>query len=161
MFGNRLPWYAENDVNYRKHIFYHIGHCILELFRSPNKKEVSELSITDTMNTILNGNGTLEGNVDTLKELAKLHRITENTKARKRLEKWSSITIITYLVIVLVLVFFNYTTRNSLNYVRIPNEIVIAILTTTTVNIISFMIIVLRGHFLSGEKDKQKQQKEE
>lgn len=94
---------------------------------------------------------TSDENIAKAKELAELHRLVENTKARRRLEKWSLRVISTYLLTVLLIVFLNYTDIFCLKcIIDIPETIMIAILTTTTVNIIGLGLIVLRGHFLAN-----------
>lgn len=99
---------------------------------------------------------TSDENIAKAKELAELHRLVENTKARRRLEKWSLKVISIYLLVVLLIVFFNYTNLCLLkDVIIIPETIMIAILTTTTVNIIGLGLIVLRGHFLANS-DKYK-----
>lgn len=99
---------------------------------------------------------TSDENIAKAKELAELHRLVENTKARRRLEKWSLKVISIYLLVVLLIVFFNYTNLCWLkDVIIIPETIMIAILTTTTVNIIGLGLIVLRGHFLANS-DKYK-----
>lgn len=99
---------------------------------------------------------TSDENIAKAKELAELHRLVENTKARRRLEKWSLKVISIYLLVVLFIVFLNYTNLCWLkDVIIIPETIMIAILTTTTVNIIGLGLIVLRGHFLANS-DKYK-----
>lgn len=92
-------------------------------------------------------------------ELVKLHRVIENTKARRRLETWSLRVIVVYLIIVLILVVSNYLYTGWFDAVMvIPENVMIAILTTTTVNIIGLGLIVLRGHFLANENTKNEEQ---
>lgn len=106
--------------------------------------------VLDSIQTLLESEPTDE-NINKCQELSKLHRMVENTKARRRLEKWSLRVIATYLTIVSIIVFLCYTNIKWLNIISIPNEIMIALLTTTTVNIIGLGLIVLRGHFLANE----------
>ena len=89
-----------------------------------------------------------------------MHRVIENTKARKRLETWSLKVIVVYLVIVLLLVLSNYLYTGWFDATMdIPENVMIAILTTTTVNIIGLGLIVLRGHFLANEATKEEEKK--
>lgn len=90
--------------------------------------------------------------------------MVENTKARRRLEKWSLRVIAWYLMIVLVIVVLCYTNIKWLHILEIPWKIMVAVLTTTTVNIIGLGLIVLRGHFLANnvsnnmdDEDKRKE----
>lgn len=87
--------------------------------------------------------------IDKTKELVRLHRIIENTRARRRLESWSLNVIVVYLLVVLMLVLGSY----SFDIISMPPQIMIAILTTTTVNIIGLGLIVLRGHFLANDTE--------
>lgn len=93
-------------------------------------------------------------NINKAKILIHLHRHYENTKARRRLEKWSSRVIAIYLSIVATLLVVNYM-KIETKLISIPNNIIVAILTTTTINIIGLVLIVLRGYFLSKEDEVQ------
>jgi hypothetical protein len=84
-----------------------------------------------------------------------LHRIIENTNARKRLEKWATRIIVIYLFVVLLVVVFN-----SLKIIEISDSVMITILSTTTVNIIGLGLIVLRGHFYTKEDIEKAKKKE-
>lgn len=77
--------------------------------------------------------------------------MVENTRARRRLEKWSLRVIAWYLIAVFFIVCLCYTNIRWLNIISIPHEIMIAVLTTTTINIIGLGLIVLRGHFLAND----------
>lgn len=143
-----------------KHLGYYSYKHISQFFLSPYRKEKRELNILDFVQTLLESESTDE-NINKCQELSKLHRMVENTKARRRLEKWSLRIIAWYLIVVLFIVFLCYTKIKWLNIIAILHEIMIAVLTTTTVNIIGLGLIVLRGHFLSKdtsnnmENDKQ------
>ena len=91
--------------------------------------------------------------IDKSHKVVHLHRIIENTHARRRLEKWSLRVIAAYLMIVCLIVIFTYAQVPSIGlpYLVIPDNIMVAILTTTTANIIGLGLIVLRGHFLAKE----------
>lgn len=93
--------------------------------------------------------------IDKSKSVAALHRVIENTHARRRLEKWSLRVIAVYLVVVLCIVLATYTNIPGVEHkiLDIPDNIMITILTTTTANIIGLGLIVLRGHFLSQKED--------
>lgn len=146
-----------------RHFGYYSLRFIKQFFSSPYKKEKRELNVLDSIQTLLESEPTDE-NINKCKELSKLHRMVENTKARRRLEKWSLRVIAWYLFIVLAVVFLSYTQIKWLNILNIEPEIMIAVLTTTTVNIIGLGLIVLRGHFLANNdansiKDKDKEKK--
>lgn len=122
--------------------------------KSDDDYNINFLRITGS----LLSSSTSNENIAKAKELAELHRLVENTKARRRLEKWSLNVIGLYLLAVLLIVFLNYTEIRYLNgVIKIPESIMVAILTTTTVNIIGLGLIVLRGHFLAnGENGRRK-----
>ena len=159
---NSLKWY-----DYLCHAGYYIPHMIKCFFREPGKKENKELKILDQVQILIESNTTHE-NILKSQELTQLHRIIENTKARRRLEKWSLRVIALYLLIVLLIIMSCYTKWNGnpvlwTIHSTIPSDIMIAILTTTTANIIGLGLIVLRGHFLAKENmsDKTTASKEE
>ena len=108
------------------------------------------------VNSLLCSEKTSE-NIEKVEHLTAIHREVENTKARRRLEKWSLRVIAIYLVIVLLIVVSSYIVVPDLKIgLVIPEHVMIAILTTTTVNVIGLGLIVLRGHFLANEISKNK-----
>lgn len=162
LFGGKKPirWF-----HYFIHLGYYIPYWIKFFFSEPFKEKKKDLNILDTVQALLESETTDE-NIKKSKELTHLHRIIENTKARKRLEKWSLRVIAAYLIIVLFIVLISYVTIpyvNSYITISIPDSIMITILSTTTINIIGLGLIVLRGHFLANEKlnkTKETKQKE-
>ncbi len=132
------------------HLGYWISHKIVDFFRSPYRKQKRELNLLDVIQTLLESETSNE-NITKCQELSRLHRVVENTRARRRLEKWSLKVIAWYLIIVMAVVVLCYTKIKWLNIMCVPEEIMIAILTTTTVNIIGLGLIVLRGHFLAND----------
>lgn len=97
-----------------------------------------------------------EESISKSRSVVHLHRIIENTHARRRLERWSLRVIRDYLLIVLGIIICTYARIPFLKlpFLEIPDNIMVAILTTTTANIIGLGLIVLRGHFLAKKKDK-------
>jgi hypothetical protein len=142
---NRFHW---------SHLGYHIRRVIYDFFSEPEyKRELSrELDLLDNVRTLVDGKFIEKReNVDFVRELIRLHRILENTRARRRLEKWSLRVISWYLLCVLCIIFLTYGDCSwelikPLKLV-IEDNVMIAILTTTTANIIGLGLIVLRGHF--------------
>lgn len=140
----------EDDKIHFSHLGYYLYHKVIDFFHSPYKKQKRELNILDTIQTLLESEASDE-NISKCQELSRLHRVVENTKARRRLEKWSLHVIAWYLIIVLAVVIACYTKIEWLHFMEIPWKIMIAVLTTTTVNIIGLGLIVLRGHFLAND----------
>lgn len=136
------------------HIGYYIPYWIRFIFSKPFKETKKDLDILETVNTLLDSETTDE-NINKCKELTHLHRVIENTKARRRLEKWSLRVIALYLFVVLSIVVLCYSKIPFVSgfvQINIPPNIMITILSTTTVNIIGLGLIVLRGHFLANDK---------
>lgn len=147
--GKSVKWY-----HYLIHLGYFIPHWIKFFFSEPFKEKKKDLNILDTVNSLLESETTPE-NLKKCRELVHLHRIVENTRARRRLEKWSLRVIAIYLITVLVIVIANYIVLPDIGKqfrIEIPPTIMITILSTTTVNIIGLGLIVLRGHFLANDK---------
>lgn len=136
------------------HLGFYIPYWIKFFFSKPFKEEKKDLNILDIVQTLLDSESTSTENIQKSKELTKLHRVVENTKARRRLEKWSLRVIASYLLIVLLVVVACYIKvgKERIHIIEIPPEIMITILSTTTVNIIGLGLIVLRGHFLANDK---------
>lgn len=140
---------------------YYIGYIIKRFFNCPTKKEQSRKDI-DLMEQVkllldIEDKEANEGVINKCGQFIRLHRIIENTKARRRLEKWASRVIVIYLLVVFLLVLFNYAHVPffaKIGTLSIDNVVMITILSTTTVNIIGLGLIVLRGHFsINGEEN--------
>ncbi|WP_295915544.1 hypothetical protein [uncultured Alistipes sp.] len=110
-----------------------------------------DLNLLDNVELFLNSAEPSEANLNICKHFIELHRITENTSARKRLEKWARRTIQWYLIIVGVIII-----AQGLKFICLSEAIFIALLTTTTVNILGLGFIILRGHFPNKDDVKDK-----
>ena len=156
--GHRIRWY-----HYLIHLGYYIPYWIKFFFNKPFKIEKDgELKLLEKVSTLLDS-GITDENIAYSRELIHLHRIVENTKARRRLEKWSLRVIASYLLIVLGIVVCNYVYIPffaGYGTIDIPRPIMITILSTTTVNIIGLGLIVLRGHFLANDRTNDMDKKE-
>lgn len=148
---------TQNDfIRVLLHAGHYIPYGIKSFFSDPFKEEKNELDILDIVASILSSKRDNDS-INQSQELVRLHRVIENTKARRRLEKWSLRVIATYLFIVFLLILSNYLHTPWFDCsLSIPEQIMIAILTTTTVNIIGLGLIVLRGHFLANEDSESK-----
>lgn len=145
----RIRWY-----HYTIHLGYFIPYWISFFFSKPFKETKRDLNVLDNVDTLL-ASETTDENIDKCKELTRLHRVIENTRARRRLEKWSLRVIALYLFIVLLIVVLCYSKIpyvSDIISITIPDTVMITILSTTTVNIIGLGLIVLRGHFLANDK---------
>lgn len=154
LFGDKKPirWF-----HYLIHLGYYLPYWIKFFFSEPFKEKKRDLNILDTVQSLLESETTDE-NIKKSKELTHLHRIVENTKARRRLEKWSLRVIAVYLFTVLCIVLASYVSIPRIKqyfFISIPDSIMITILSTTTVNIIGLGLIVLRGHFLANDKSNE------
>ena len=142
IFGEKpIRWY-----HYLIHGGYYICYGMRFFFSRPFKEEAKELNIMESVKTLLETE-TTDSNIKKSKDLIHIHRIVENTKVRRRLGKWSLRVIVWYLLDVLFIIIGNYGNIPFWNrkLLEIPDSIMIAILTTTTVNIIGLGLIVLRG----------------
>lgn len=155
--GKIIRWY-----HYLIHLGYYIPYWVRFFFSAPFKEKKNDINILDTVGSLLESETTPE-NIEKCKELVHLHRIVENTKARRRLEKWSLRVIAIYLFIVLAIVVCNYIAVPLLSGymdIHVTEPIMITILSTTTVNIIGLGLIVLRGHFLANDKSNNMSKKD-
>lgn len=137
-------------ISWKKHGAYKVYYNIKRFFTSP--KPAKELNLLEQVSSLLNtvGDHPSEDVIEKCRHFIHLHRVTENTSARKRLERWAKRVIIFYLLIVLFLVVAG--TNQFFKLVNISDTVMITILSTTTVNIIGLGLIVLRGHFYQKEK---------
>ena len=140
----KIPW---------KHGGFKCYFAFRRFFASPRPRK--ELNLLEQVETLLNSTPAEQEPTDELIDkchhFIKLHRIIENTSARKRLEKWAKRVIVVYLLVVLMLVVFDSVIENT--WFEISDTVMITILSTTTVNIIGLGLIVLRGHF--PQKDQE------
>jgi len=119
------------------------------LFGRRNPRTDNEI-FTDTAQTIVLQGEVTPDAIENSRHLLEQQRMLEDTKARRRLERWATRVISWYLIIVLLLVVANgMLAAFSPNTAFISSGIMIAILTTTTINIIGLGLIVLKGHFPS------------
>ncbi|MCQ2359970.1 MAG: hypothetical protein MJ009_00615 [Paludibacteraceae bacterium] len=140
---------------------YKIWFLVKRFFQNPYKRNPPDLNLLQQVTILLNSSSdTLsEDNVKICEHLIHLHRITENTSARKRLEKWTNRVIGIYLIVVCLIVIacafnFQYTCHGVTYKFYLPNEILITILSTTTINIIGLAVILMKGHFPQDNKNK-------
>jgi hypothetical protein len=134
-----------------KHFFYKIFFVTKRLFCSPKTKK--DLNILENVENLLNISPSDPSSdiINKCHHFIKLHRVIENTNARKRLEKWAKRLIVGYLLLVLVMVILS--SLKTYNILKISDTVIITILSTTTVNIIRLGLIVLRGHFNAKEDE--------
>lgn len=133
----KIPW---------KHGGFKCYSAFRRFFISPHPRK--ELNLLEQVETLLNSTPAEQEPtnelIDKCHHFIKLHRIIENTNARKRLERWAKKVIVFYLLAVLGLVILDSVTNP---WFIISDAVMITILSTTTVNIIGLGLIVLRGHF--------------
>lgn len=140
-----IPW---------TNFFYKIWWNIRRLFSNPLKEKKKELHLLDQVNILISEDAS--NVVDICEKYISLHRVVENTKARSRLEKWVTRLIVGYLIIVgFILIgcsFKNWLIAKELPYIDIDTSVLIALLTTTTVNIVALGYILVKGLFHEHEK---------
>lgn len=139
----------DQDIPWRCFI-YKIWYNILYIFRNPFKEPKRELNLLEQVEVLINTGGS--GNViDYCERYIYLHRIIENTRARRRLERWVTRLVSTYLLIVFALIVTSYILKWDL-----PLGVIITILSTTTVNIVALGYILVRGLFHENENEDAK-----
>ena len=141
-----------------KHYIAHGGYFLytvaFSFFSKPFKKEKKDINLLDQVKLLIDTDPINSDIIDKCEQYIGLHCIVENTKARRRLEKWASRIIAIYLFVVLGIVVCNYASIEPFNKwgtMSISDPVMITILSTTTVNIIGLGLIVLRGHFLMND----------
>lgn len=164
--ASAMPW--------KRHGGYKIRVFIKEFFCYKSRViKVNDLNLEDTVKNLLDstiGDPTKDI-LDKCKELLQHQRMLEDTRARRRLEKWATRVISWYLILVCVVLIINGASSAFMRYFClqhgvtelkdvgfISDTIMIAILSTTTVNIIGLGLIVLQGHFPHKKKPKVEDQ---
>lgn len=147
--SEHIPW---------SHFFYKIYFNVKRLFCSPKvKKDIDLLQQVENLLNTTPSEPTSDV-INKCQHFIQLHRIIENTSARKRLEKWATRIIAIYLFVVLTIAILD--SLRVMNVFEISDTVMVTILSTTTVNIIGLGLIVLRGHFNEKENIKNKKKKE-
>ncbi|MFC6095784.1 hypothetical protein ACFPVY_03925 [Flavobacterium qiangtangense] len=83
------------------------------------------------------------------KRETRLHRYEQDTNHRNGLVVWAATLVSLWLLCVIIIL-----TRNTNEY-QLSENIVIALLTTTTINVLGLMIIVLNDLFKGKSKNKK------
>lgn len=134
---------------------------IKDFFRGP-QKSVRHNTFAETAETLMeiisSGEGEmLREDIDKIlvesEKLLKQQRITDDTWARRRLEKWATRVIAWYLILVFFLIVATgifHITGEEIDF--ISDQVMIVVLSTTTINIIGLGVIVLKGHFYKESK---------
>lgn len=141
-----IPW---------KHGGFKIYSFCKRLFCSPSPKK--ELNLLEQVSVLLNTEPGEPSSplIEKCKQFIQLHRIVENTSARKRLEKWAKRIIVWYLITVFVIILLNNNDGDKDSklwfVLSLSDSVLITLLSTTTVNIIGLGLIILRGHFYTKE----------
>ena len=87
---------------------YMFFRVIKNFFSNPDKQVEKYLPLIDTVVTLVQSETAhKEENINATKEFLKLHRLMENTKARRRLERWAVRLTCSYLVTVALIVICN------------------------------------------------------
>lgn len=133
---------------------------VKEFFKGPIKPKVEHTTFADTAETLIDILSSEDKNAANIKEvleeskqLLDQQKTTDDTWARRRLERWATRLIASYLIFVLFLVLL----RGFINVLFISftpfisDQVMIVILSTTTINIIGLGVIVLKGHFYNGK----------
>lgn len=134
----------DQDIPWRCFI-YKLWYNILYTFRNPFKEPNRELNLLEQVEVLIN-TGDSGDVIDYCERYIYLHRIIENTRARRRLERWVTRLVSTYLLIVFALIVTSYILKWDL-----PLGVIITILSTTTVNIVALGYILVRGLFHENE----------
>lgn len=144
---------SEINIPYRR-FGYKCWYNLRIFFSSPIIPE-NDLDLMDQVKNLLQIDKSNDPEtISKCEQFIKLHRNLENTSARKRLERWAKWVISLYLVVVLILLVLSSVEPQK--WLDIDNEVMMVLLSTTTINIIGLGLIVLRGHFQEKETLKNK-----
>jgi len=125
----------DQDIPWRCFI-YKLWYNILYTFRNPFKEPKRELNLLEQVEVLIN-TGDSGDVIDYCERYIYLHRIIENTRARRRLERWVTSYILKW---------------------DLPFGVIITILSTTTVNIVALGYILVRGLFHENENEDAKKE---
>lgn len=156
LLSEELPVFAacaqeEQTIPWRCFV-YKLWYNILYSFRNPFKEPKRELNLLEQVEVLIN-TGDSGDVIDYCERYIYLHRIIENTRARRRLERWVTRLVSIYLLTVFTLITISYILKWDL-----PLGVVITILSTTTVNIVALGYILVRGLFHENENEDAKKE---
>ena len=137
---------ADEKIPY-KCFFFKLWYNFIYLFKNPFKKTKRELNLLEQVEVLIN-TGEGENIITYCEKYIYLHRIVENTRARRRLERWITRLISSYLLFVFVLIALSYLLSWNLHL-----GVIITILSTTTINIVALGYILVRGLFHEHEEE--------
>lgn len=141
--NDKIPW---------KCIFYKAWFSFARLFKNPYGKKKHELNLLEQVEILIN-TGEPGFAIEACRSYIILHRIVENTRARRRLERWVTRLIEIYLICV-----FGFMLSNYFFKFNADNTVIVTLLSTTTVNIVALGIILVKGLFHEAEsKDVSKE----
>ena len=130
-----------------KHFFPKLWSVIKTPFFNPNRgNKKNEIDLMEQVKYIVTTSKSGQ-NIQLCKEYINMHRVIENTKARRRLEKWVRRLIVIYLVIIFLLILASCLKNECFASFTISDGVMITILSTTTVNVLGLAFIVIHGHF--------------
>lgn len=137
---------------------YMFFRVIKNFFSNPDKQVEKYLPLIDTVVTLVQSETAhKEENINATKEFLKLHRLMENTKARRRLERWAVRLTCSYLVTVALIVICNAMKISIFiggkeHTLSLSDGIIITLLSTTTVNVLGLAVIMMKGMFPTGKE---------
>lgn len=143
---NDLNSSVEKNIPY-KNLLYKFWFSIKRLFCNPYKIQQHDLNFLGQVEVLINSSEDIKDVLEPSEKLIALHRILENTKARRRLERWITRVISFYLIIVLIILIIS----SSFLKLKIQDDVIIVLLSTTTVNIVALGLILVRGLFHENE----------
>lgn len=130
------------------------------VFKKTQKENPREPKLLEQVNILISDNPAKVA--DVCEKYISLHRIVENTKARRRLEKWITRLIVWYLIVVGSILLLSslsvWLADNGYPNIFISDKIMVVLLSTTTVNIVALGIILAKGLFHEHEKEDVKKE---
>lgn len=141
------------NLTWKRHGGYKVFYLVKRFFSNPNRQTEKYLPLLDTVSTLIqNSSAGDPDSISATKEFLKLHRLVENTKARRRLERWAIKLTCTYLAVVALIIIchaFGVSIEVSgRTYVfKLSDAIIVTLLSTTTINVIGLAIILMKGMF--------------
>ena len=134
-------FHEEKVIPWKTNGAYKVWFNFARFFRNPYPKEKRELDLLDVVDLLIS-TGDPANVADSCKQYVDLHRIVENTRARRRLEKWVTRLISSYLFCVFAFIVVSYACGWEMG-----GSVIVTLLSTTTINIVALGLILVRGLF--------------
>lgn len=124
--------------------------------RQPPLKSAAEVSglldLQTTPDALADSNNPYNAELSYLLKKEVLASLQQNNRERVKYAKWTFVLTFCWIFIVLLLVFLNgYNGTKGSRLLHLSDSVIITLITTTTINVFGFFLLVIKFLFNTGE----------